>query len=402
MGPQGRLLILIVAVIIIVQLLKSAMARSRSSHRRWVGKRTNAYRPIFAPQAGKAVVIGESGAWLNLCKKLREKGLPINKPADARVLLERLRAGHKAAIDEFHTEVGGCMRHINTKIAARRAERGLMAALFNWFHIWNLENNIANLHALERRYAGILKENIATMEAMYRSPEYAGAHAELDVIIKLRDLPGNYVVMNNLQLEARRHIMFDDVPLKSAQIDHLVLSPAGIFIIETKRWSENFAKHGSYHNPFDQVQRARYLCADMLKADFGKLPVRSIILTEGALPPAPPNSFVKVLHLDDLSGYITWFKQRELQPEQQAAIREFLEMRVVNTELPLVSAEEPTPAELLGSELLLDLQAEMQTVSKPEAYQRRAVLIPTEPPPQKAPKDSKYMPPSMRAEFEKE
>ena len=376
------------------------MPGSRSSHRRWAGKRTAAYRPIFAPQAGKAVIIGESGAWLNLCKELREKGLPINKPADARVLLERLRAGHKAAIDEFHTEVGGCIRHINNKLAARRAQRGIMAALFNWFHIWTLENNIVSLHELERRYAGILQENIAALEAMYRSPEYAGAHAELDVIIQLRDLPGNYVVMNNLQLHARRFIKFDGVPLQSAQIDHLVLSPAGIFIIETKRWSENFTKYGSYHNPFAQVQRARYLCADILKPRFGKLPVRSIILTEGALPPAPPDSYVKVLHLDDLNGYITWFKQRELQPEQQADIRGFLEMRVVKTELPLVSAEEPEPAELLGSELLLDLQAEVRAGGNPEAYQRRAVLIPTEPPPSNVPKDSKYMPPSMRVEFE--
>lgn len=287
-----KLLILVIVFILVIQLLKAVMPGSRSFHRRWAGKRTAAYRPIFAPQAGKAVVIGESGAWLNLCKELREKGLPINKPADARVLLERLRAGHKAAIDEFHTEVGGCIRHINNKIATRRAERGIMVALFNWFHIWTLENNIASLHELERRYAGILQENIAALEAIYRSPEYAGAHAELDVIIKLRDLPGNYVVMNNLQLHARRFIKFDGVPLQSAQIDHLVLSPAGIFIIETKRWSENFTKHGSYHNPFDQVQRARYLCADMLKPRFGKLPVRSIILTEGALPAACAAGFI--------------------------------------------------------------------------------------------------------------
>lgn len=38
-----------------------------------------------------------------------------------------------------------------------------------------------------------------------------------------------------------------------------------------------------------------------------------------------------------------------------------------------------------------------QTPSKPKS---RAVLIPTEPPPVTAPKDLKYMPPSLRAEFE--
>ena len=378
------------------------MPRSNSSRRHWAGKGTVAYQPIFTPQTGSAVIIGESGAWINLCGELREKGLPINRPADARLLLERLRGGQKAVIDEFHTEIVGYIRHINEKIAARQAQRGIMATLFNWFHIWTLKNNIVSLYTLELRYARILQENIATLEALPKSPEYAGARAELEVIMKLRGLPGNYVVMNNLQLHTRRFIKFDGVPLQSAQIDHLVLSPAGIFVIETKRWSESFTKSGSYHNPFDQVQRARYLCADLLKPGFGKVPVRSIILTEGALPSAPPDSYVKVLHLDDLNGYITWFKKRELQPEQQAAIRSFLEERVVKIELPLVSAEESEPAGLLGSDLLKDLQAEMRAGGKPEAYQRRAVLIPTEPPPANVPKDLKYMPPSMRTEFEEE
>ena len=319
---------------------------------------------------------------------------------NARVLLERLRAGHKAAIDEFHNEIAGCIRYINEKIAARKTQRGIMATLFNWFHIWALKNNIVSLYALERSYARLLHENIATLEALPKSPEYKGACAELEVIMTLRGLPGNYVVMNNLQLHARRFIKFDGVPLQSAQVDHLVLSPAGIFVIETKRWSESFTKSGSYHNPFDQVQRARYLCADLLKPGFGKLPVRSIILTEGSLPPAPPDSYVKVLHLDNLNGYITWFKQRELQPEKQAAICTFLEERVVQMALPLVSAEEPEPAELLGSDFLKDLQAKMRVDGKPEAYQRRAMLTPTELPPSNVPKDLKYMPPSMRTEFE--
>ncbi len=130
-----KLLILVIVVIFIIKFLKAVMPGSRSSYRHWAGKKTAAYRPIFAPQAGKAVIVGESGAWLNLCKELREKGLPINKPADARLLLERLRSGQKAAIDEFHAEIVGCIRHINNKIAARRAQRGLMATLFNWFHI---------------------------------------------------------------------------------------------------------------------------------------------------------------------------------------------------------------------------------------------------------------------------
>ncbi|MDO8804965.1 MAG: hypothetical protein Q7R35_11065 [Elusimicrobiota bacterium] len=68
-----KLLILVIVFILVIQLLKAVMPRFRASRRHWAGKRTASYRPIFAPQAGMAVITGESGAWLNLCRELREK-----------------------------------------------------------------------------------------------------------------------------------------------------------------------------------------------------------------------------------------------------------------------------------------------------------------------------------------
>ena len=67
-------------------------------------------------------------------------------------------------------------------------------------------------------------------------------------------------MISDIILHAKRHINFDGTTLQSAQIDHLVLSPSGIFVVETERWSEDFVASGDYHDPFDQVRRAAYLC----------------------------------------------------------------------------------------------------------------------------------------------
>ena len=118
--------------------------------------------------------------------------------------------------------------------------------------------------------------------------------------------------------------------LQSAQIDHLVLSPAGVFVIETKRWSRHFVEFGQYHDPFDQIQRSGYLCYDRLRTRFGKIRVRSVIACAGKLPSAPQDSQVKVLPVAELVGYILWFRQPELEPDRLLQVRHYLQ-RFVKT-----------------------------------------------------------------------
>src|SRR5437867_9895219 len=103
------------------------------------------------------------------------------------------------------------------------------------------------------------------------------------------------------------------------------LTPAGVFVIETKRWSRKFVESGDYHDPFDQAQRAAYLCYDQLRRQFGKIRVRSIVACAGQLPSAPKNSHVKVLAVPELIGYILWFKQPELAPDRLLQVRRYLE-----------------------------------------------------------------------------
>ena len=109
---------------------------------------------------------------------------------------------------------------------------------------------------------------------------------------------------------------------KRQQIDHLVIGPSGIYVIETKNWSEAFVKevfdNGSY-TPYDQIKRSSYTVYRHLNSSkygnffqkayysFAKkeIKVQSIIAITGSKIPLQKKGFVKVLYPNQLPGYIT-------------------------------------------------------------------------------------------------
>ena len=58
-----------------------------------------------------------------------------------------------------------------------------------------------------------------------KMPEWKGKYSEKLVNDKLLELPEEYIVFHNLLFESNG---------RSTQIDHLVISPYGVFVIETK------------------------------------------------------------------------------------------------------------------------------------------------------------------------
>ncbi|MDT8287646.1 MAG: NERD domain-containing protein, partial [Elusimicrobiales bacterium] len=206
-------------------------------------------------------------------------------------------------------------------------EQGFFRAIPNWFLIAGCRLDIWRAGRDKAAYIEALNGNIARLDQLQNSPGLAGARAELAVIEQLKRLPEGYVVLNDVRLRARRFHRYNGVPLQSAQIDHLVISPAGLFVIETKVWSRQFVESGDYHDPFDQVGRAGYLCYDNVK-QFGKVQVRSIIAAAGHLPAKPDEAKVKVVKVEALAGYIAWFKEKEVNPGLLAQLKGFLGHRV--------------------------------------------------------------------------
>ena len=115
---------------------------------------------------------------------------------------------------------------------------------------------------------------------------------------------------------------FDEKWRKTAQIDTLVISPAGIFVVEVKNWSKAFTDANDYHNPYDQVKWAAYLCYKQTRTK-----TREIIAHTGHIPEKTQGSRAKVLHLNEVKNYILWFKDRSFTKDHIAGL-----VREINTQ----------------------------------------------------------------------
>jgi hypothetical protein len=169
-----------------------------------------------------------------------------------------------------------------------------------------------------------IRGDIFDIEQALASPEFAGALAELELIEILRKLPDNYYIINDVRLHLDSGIQFDGEWLESAQIDHLVISPAGLFVIEAKSWSKEFVGNGNYFDPYQQVKRSSYLCYKLLEYKLQDGKVRSIIAYKGAIPNKPNDSFAKVLQFREVNSYILWFKEKKLSDERIKDLAEYI------------------------------------------------------------------------------
>jgi hypothetical protein len=275
-----------------------------------------------------ADIVGQSGAWQTIASDLVRRGYAISSPRELLPLLTTMENTRPQMINAKREHTTRSVQELTTRIDALAGERRFFRSLVGWFRIRTLRAEIAALHQADSHYSSALDQAIAHLRSLLKSAELAGAEAELAVIDCLRALPSSAVVFNDVRLKATRYIRFNGIALMSAQIDHIVLTPAGVFVIETKRWSQRFVESGDFHNPFDQISRANYLCYDLLRRRFGKTRVRSIIACGGSLPDAPRESYVKVVRPENVASYIFGFRNTELAPKRFSKLRTYFESRV--------------------------------------------------------------------------
>lgn len=147
-----------------------------------------------------------------------------------------------------------------------------------------------------------------------------GALAELKVAAELEQLPDDCTLINDFNCyfyPALFHRNTRDY-IQSVQIDHLLITPAGIFIIETKNWSKYSIENPYLFSPVQQVKRANYAIYMTLAPRPGnrfgnhhwgnkKMPIRNIIVFNHNKP-KEEFEFVKILESNELRSYINWFK----------------------------------------------------------------------------------------------
>lgn len=146
----------------------------------------------------------------------------------------------------------------------------------------------------------------------------AGAVGEQRAVDELSKLPESYTVINNYKvvLDPPAYLPRTQERVFSAQIDHLVVGPTGVFVLETKYWSKNSINNDTFFNPFDQVKRANFALYCLLnpKQEKGffaffktppkKVPVKSILLMSGETL-SQSDQYVKSCSIGSVNRYIT-------------------------------------------------------------------------------------------------
>jgi Nuclease-related domain len=305
-----------------------------------------------------AVVIGTSGAWEKVLSMARTAGIVVNEPSDVGIQLARSQkalyqqetlarndlAVQEAALERDLAEKRTASAEDIARIRARSEQdlARLSARLGDspsgpppattrmWVGLSRLGRQAqerAQVRALSRtvlpaeralqdfiggcetevaRHIEGARRIVQGVEAIAHSAVLANAIAERAVIRTLGTLPDEFVLINDLHLNYDRDISFETGYLKTAQLDHLLIGPTGIYAIETRNWAGTIAADGDESDPILQVTRASFLCSHILNDAGCDQIVRSIVACEGAPPTRSGGAHVAVMPTARLLAYVQY------------------------------------------------------------------------------------------------
>jgi hypothetical protein len=150
-----------------------------------------------------------------------------------------------------------------------------------------------------------------------------GALGEQKVVKTLENLSDEYFLINDFAVSFSPAIYNrqENDYIKSVQIDHILVAPSGIFLIETKNWSEKSLENLSLRSPVQQIRRTSFVLFKLLNNEVSnyhlrldkhhwgdkKTSIRSLIVLTNTKP-KEEFQYVKVLTLNELLGYVNYFK----------------------------------------------------------------------------------------------
>jgi len=151
-----------------------------------------------------------------------------------------------------------------------------------------------------------LKRQYKKFQKNRDDPFHAGAKGENKVIDKLSQLSDEYHVLCGVRIELPHFISYNGKKdLKSAQIDFVVVSKKGVYVIEVKNWSDDFVDQGNYFSPHEQAGRAGRLLWHVLKSWRSNPKVTSVILSiKGNIQYDPKYKVVFVTNINRINDFL--------------------------------------------------------------------------------------------------
>ncbi|RXG17132.1 nuclease-like protein [Leeuwenhoekiella aestuarii] len=205
-----------------------------------------------------------------------------------------------------------------------------------------IENHNLFIHRYTTELEYLIQEyaqsEITKLEHIYNSLGelqnlVAGAIGENLVVKELEKLSDDFVVFNDFRLNFDPPLYFrkTNSRITSIQIDHLLISKAGLFCIETKNWSESSIHNLSLRSPVDQIERSGFALfvytsknITLKNHHWGqkKIPVRNIVVMIKHKP-SETFKFVSVKLLNELNDYITYFDPILDQKQFETLVKHF-------------------------------------------------------------------------------
>ena len=301
-----------------------------------------------------ARIIGTSGAWKDVLVMARTAGIVVDEPSDVGIQLARaqkvLYQQDTLARDDLALQEAALERDLAEKRIASakdiahihaRSEQDLTrlsarlgsspsATTRLWVGLSRLgrqsqeraqvrvrsravlpaeralEDFIADRNTEVARRVEGARRIVKGVEALAHSGVLANAIAERAVIRTLSTLPDDFVLINDLHLSTNQDIPFEDSYLKTAQLDHLLVGPTGLYAIETRNWSSTVAADGDEADPVLQVTRASFLCSRILKDAGCNQIVRSVVACGGAPPTRSGGAHVAIMPTARLLAYVQY------------------------------------------------------------------------------------------------
>jgi len=150
-----------------------------------------------------------------------------------------------------------------------------------------------------------------------------GALGEQKVVKTLECFSDDYYLINDFSVTFSQAIYNrqENDYIKSVQIDHILVAPSGIFLIETKNWSEKSIKNMSLRSPVEQIKRANYALYHLLNSDKSnyrlrlekhhwgdkKTPIKNLIVLTKTKP-IEEFQYVKILTTNEIINYLNYFQ----------------------------------------------------------------------------------------------
>ena len=150
------------------------------------------------------------------------------------------------------------------------------------------------------------QRQINKFEKNEENPLHAGAKGENKVIEKLSQLSDEYHVLCGVRIVLPHFISYNGKKnVKSAQIDFVVVSKKGVYVIEVKYWSDDSVNKQNYYSPHEQAGKQGRLLWHVLKSWRNTPRVTSVVLSiKGNIKYDPNYKVVFVTNINKINDFL--------------------------------------------------------------------------------------------------